>query len=181
MKKKKITPEDLELDIEETGGQKLSPRITETITCPKTRNNCTDATLNKPQLCDTTTTNPSQQNCISVEADDCKPTVNCPLTIEPACETKVGCQDSDSNAQMCCAISEKANTICADCLTAGTCGVDSQCNCLISKNICDSDDNRCVISDQDTCMCIYTDQETCEPLIPVTAVTGCTLCDNRGI
>lgn len=170
--KKKISAEDLDLTIEDTGSKKLSTRITETLTCPKTRNNCTDATINKPQLCDTTTTNPSQQNCISIEEDDCKPTVTCPLTIEPACVTNVECYDSKSNAQQCCAISEKDNTICENCLTVGTCGADSQCYCLVTEK-------NCPISGEDeSCMCVLTDQETCEPPMPVTAVTDCTLCDN---
>ena len=177
--KKEITPEDLNLNIEVTGGERLTPKFTQTLTCPQTRNNCTDATFDKPQLCDTTTTNPTEQNCLSVGENECKPTDNCPLTIEPACETKVGCQDSNSNAELCCPISEKANTLCANCITAGTCGADSECNCLISKNVCETEDKFCPISGQDeTCMCVYTDQDTCEPLEPVTELTGCNLCNN---
>lgn len=177
MKKKKITPADLELNIEVTGGEQLSPRFTETRTCPETRNNCTDATFDKPELCDTTTTDPTVKNCLSVNVDDCTPTKKCPLTIEPACETKVGCVDSASHAQICCPISDKANTVCANCHTAGTCGPDSQCQCLISKNVCDSDGIGCMISGQDeTCQCPITAQETCEPPIIATALTKCNLC-----
>lgn len=61
MKKKKITPEDLELNIEVTGGWQLSPKFTETRTCAGSRNNCTGATFDKPELCDTTTTDPTEK------------------------------------------------------------------------------------------------------------------------
>lgn len=118
----------------------------------------------------------NRKNCLSLNAEDCKPTDKCPLTIEPACETRIGCVDSASHAELCCPISEKANTLCEICHTAGTCGPDSECNCLISKNVCESDDFKCPISGKDeTCMCVKTLEETCEPLQPATEITTCRL------
>lgn len=153
--KKKISPDELDLSIEETGDKKLSPRFTETKTCGYYCN----------------TVDPTLPDCKTIEEAGCLPTETC-WTIEPECETNVECYDSKSNAQQCCAISEKDNTICENCLTVGTCGADSQCYCLVT-------DNNCPISGEDeSCMCALTDQETCEPPMPVTAITDCTLCDN---
>lgn len=170
--KKKITPEDLNLNIEVTGGERVTPKFTETLTCPQTRINCTDATFDKPQLCDTTTTNPSEQNCLSAGENDCKPTDKCPLTIEPACETKVGCEDSHSHAQLCCPITEQ--TDCRDsvdnCVSVDTCGQNTFNICLETSNDCAKTVTDCFVSlnGDETCVCAYTVEETCMPTIQKT-------------
>lgn len=148
-----------------------SPRFTETRTCPQTRNNCTEATFDAPELCDTTTTNPTQKNCLSINAEDCKPTKKCPLTIEPACETKIGCEDSASNAILCCPISDKANTVCTNCYSADSCGNNTQCICQITRDDCNS--SPCQISIDNSCTCPLSLEETCPPPVVATEITGC--------
>lgn len=181
MKKKKIKPEDLELNIEVTGKNQISGRVSVTQTCANTKNicmhtkkddECVQCSFEFQDTCGTTTIDPTTTN----QGEDCHPTEKCLLTIEPACETKVGCVDSASHAVLCCPLSDKANTVCENCHTAGTCGADSQCQCLISKNVCESDGITCVISgDDETCNCIYTLQDGCEPPVVATEITGCGL------
>lgn len=159
MKKKKITPEDLELSIEVTGGHQLSPKMIETKNCTPTHGTC-----DGENGCNTTTPNPTVPDCKTVAEAGCKQTDTC-WTIEPECETKVGCVDSASHAQLCCPVSDKADSMCANCMSyGGTCGPDSQCLCMITKKDCETV-KLCQMSNGDeTCNCtIFGD--TCEPPI----------------
>lgn len=157
MKKKKITPEDLELNIEVTGGEQMSFRMTETKNCTPTNATCTDT-----KKCDTTTTNPTVPDCKTVEEAGCKQTDAC-WTIEPACETNVGCANSDSNAILCCPAT-KWNTckVTVDnCVTNDTCGTNTINICLETQNNCadiktlDDNCNVTILSNDGNCIASY--------------------------
>lgn len=159
MKKKKITPKDLDLNIEETGGKQSSPRFTETKTCGYYCN----------------TIDPTLPDCKTVEEEGCLPTQTC-WTIEPECETKAGCHDSNSHAQLCCPVTNQNG--CKD--TVDNCASVDTCSntvkiCLVTSKDCVNTRENCLISEDkdETCLCIHTVQETCEPLQPITQITGC--------
>ncbi len=163
--KKKIKPEDLELNIEVLGKSQQSTRVTNTYTCAVTKNNCGDATFDKPELCDTTTTNPTIPECQTIAAAGCLPTQRC-MTIEPACETKAGCVDSASKAELCCPIDK---TVDRDCMTNDTCGPNTLHICLVTSD-CNTLNQDCQISgDDETCNCINTVEDTCNnpPVISI--------------
>lgn len=174
MEKKKITPEDLDLNIEVTGGNQLSSRFTETRTCNVTRNQTCNA-----EECETATTKPTVPECKTVAEAGCRQTDAC-WTIEPECETKVGCQDSNSHAQLCCPITNQNG--CKDtvdnCASVDTCGANTVKICLETSNGCVNTRHNCLVSqdNDETCGCINTIQETCEPPKPATIFTGCDLC-----
>lgn len=180
MKKKKITPEDLELNIEITNKGQVSNRVSVTLTCANTKNicmhtkkdqDCEQCSFEFLDTCGTTTIEPTATN----QGEDCKPTINCLLTIEPACETKVGCDDSASHAQLCCPISDKANTLCANCYSADSCGNNTQCICQFTKDDCDSKQSPCQISVNISCTCVQSLEDTCPPPEIATDINKCNL------
>ena len=145
--------------------------MTETKACTPTHGTC--GGLNG---CNTTTPNLTVPECNTVEEDGCSPSQDC-WTIEPECETKVGCYDSNSHAQLCCPITNQNG--CKDtvnnCVTVDTCGPNTVNICLETSNGCVNTRENCLVSqDKDeTCICINTAQEDCEPLKPATVITGC--------
>lgn len=117
--KKKITPEDLDLNAEILGKSQTTTRMTETLTCGYDCN-----------------TNPTV-GCKTIEADGCLETDAC-WTIEPECETRVGCYDSNSHAQLCCPITNQntcKNTV-DNCVTNATCGANTVNICLVTQKTC---------------------------------------------
>lgn len=155
MKKKIITPEDLELNIEVTGGEQTSSRITETRNCTPSHNTC-----GGENGCNTTTPNPTVPDCKTVEEAGCKQTDAC-WTIEPECQTKVGCHDSNSNAQLCCPATQQngCHDSADNCISAAC--ADSVKLCQVTNGICLITEDNC--AETATCAAPMSIEETCSP------------------
>ncbi|MBO5444645.1 MAG: hypothetical protein J5995_04795 [Muribaculaceae bacterium] len=147
--KKKITKEDLDLNIEIVKNSQSSPRMTETRTCGY----------------DCDTTNPTLPDCKTIPEAGCPKTHTC-WTIEPDCETRVGCVDSNSHAVQCCPITN-VNT-CKDtvdnCVSNATCGANTVQICMVTKNLCEhiTQEDPCrppIITEQGICYATNVNQE----------------------